>query len=96
MPSHIVREVGGGPGKTLLFDITCELTHRVQLAKMVELDGDIYPCLATLMVATLARAGKTLVMPEGTQIMMITREAFNNVLLEEASCNYDSYGLVNM
>ena len=52
------------------------------------------PYLATLMVATLARAGKTLVVPEGTRISMMTREAFNNMLLKEAG-HYDNYGLVS-
>ena len=47
------------------------------------------------MVATLAWAGKTLVVPEGTRITTMMREAFNNMLLKEASHNYDNYGLVS-
>ena len=65
----IPRGEGGrwrGPGKTLLFDIPHGLPQRVPLTKLVELDSNVYPYLATLMVATLAWAGKTLVMPEGT------------------------------
>ena len=34
-------------------------------------------------------------MPEGTQIMMITREVFNNMLLKEAGHNHDNYRLVS-
>ena len=84
-----------GLGKTLLFDvIPCRLSQRVLLTKLVELDGDICPYLTTLMVATLARAGETLVILEGTQITMMTREAFDNMLLKEASHNYDNYGLL--
>ena len=48
-----------------------------------------------LIVATLAWTGKTLMMPKGMQIKMVAREAFNNLLLKEASCNYDSYNLVS-
>ena len=48
-----------------------------------------------LMVATLAWEGKTLVVLEGTRITMITREAFDNMLLKEAGHNYDNYGLVS-
>ena len=94
----IPRGKGGkqrGPSRTLLFDITHRLAHRDPLTKLVELDGDVYPYLATLMVATLAQAGKTLVVPEGTRIAMMTRTAFNNMLLKEASHNYDNYGLVS-
>ena len=84
-----------GPSRTLLFDITCGLARRVPLTKLVELDGDVRPYLAALMVAALAWMGKTLVVPEGTHITMMIREAFNNMLLKEASCNYDNYRLVS-
>ena len=47
------------------------------------------------MVATLAWVGKTLVMPEGMQIMIMTREALNNMLLKEASHNSDNYSVVS-
>ena len=36
------------------------------------------------MVAALAWVGETLVVPEGTRISMMTREAFDNMLLKEA------------
>ena len=50
-------------GKILLFDITHGLASRVPLTKLVELDKDIHLCLTALIVATLAWAGKALVMP---------------------------------
>ena len=79
----------------LLFDVTRGLAYCVLLTKLVELDGDIHPYLAALMVAALAWAGKTLVVPEGTRISTMTREAFDNMLLKEAGYNYDNYGLVS-
>ena len=94
----IPRGKGGkqrGPSRTLLFDIAHGLARRILLTKLVELDGDICPYLAALMVATLARAFKTLVVPEGTSISTMTREAFDNMFLKEASHNYDNYGLVS-
>ena len=94
----IPRGEGGrrrGPGKTLLFDVSYRLAQRVPLTKLVELDGEIGPYLATLMVASLARAGKTLVVPEGICITMMIWEAFNNMLLKEAGHNYNNYGLVS-
>ena len=48
-----------GPGKTLLFDVTHGLAQRVSVNKLVELDGDVHPYLAALMVATLAWVGET-------------------------------------
>ena len=76
-----------GPGKTLLFNVARGLACKVPLTKLVELDGDICLYLAALMVAALARAGETLVVPEGTHITTMTREAFNNMLLKEAGHN---------
>ena len=83
-----------GPGKTLFFDIARGLAQRVLLTKL-KLDGDIGLYLATLMVATLAWAGEMLVILKSMQIMMITRKAFDNVLLKKASHNYNNYGLVS-
>ena len=94
----IPRGDGGkrrGPSRTLLFDVACGLAHRIPLTKLVELDGEVRLYLAALMVAALARSGETLVVPEGTRISTMTREAFNNMLLKEAGHNYDNYGLVS-
>ena len=60
---------------------------------MVELDRDVHPYLAALMMATLAQVGETLVMLEGTHIMTMTRKAFENMLLKETSHNYNNCGL---
>ena len=94
----IPRGEGGkrrGPSRTLLFDVARGLACRVPLTKLVELDGDVHPYLAALMVAALARVGETLVVPEGMRLSTMTREAFNNMLLKEAGRNYDNYGLVS-
>ena len=48
----------------LLFDIARGLARQVPLTKLVELDGDMQPYLATLMVAALMRAHKTLTIPD--------------------------------
>ena len=47
------------------------------------------------MLATLVWVGETLVVQEATQIVMMMREAFDKILLKEASYNYDNYGLVS-
>ena len=94
----IPRDEGGkqrGPSRTLLFRVAHGLARQVPLTKLVELDGDVRPYLAALMVAALAQAGETLVVSEGTRISTMTREAFNNMLLKEAGCNYNNYGLVS-
>ena len=52
------------PLRTLLFNIARGLAHQVPLTKLVELDGDVQPYLAALMVATLMRAHETLTIPD--------------------------------
>ena len=84
-----------GLGKTLLFHIACRLARRVLLTKLVELDEDICPYLATLMMATLVCMGETLLILEGMQIMTMTKEAFGNIFLKEAAHNYDNYRMVS-
>ena len=39
--------------------------------------------------------GETLVIPKGTGITTITREAFDNILVKETSCTYNNYRLVS-
>ena len=53
-----------GPSRTLLFDVARGLARRVPLTKLVELDGDVRPYLAALMVAALVRAHETLTIPD--------------------------------
>ena len=84
-----------GSGKTLLFDVASRLAQRLLQNKLIELDGDVYPYLASLIMSALVLVGETLAMPEGTWIMTMIKKAFNNILLKEAGHNYDNYGLVN-
>ena len=63
-----------GPVRTMMFDIARGLARRVPLTKLVALDGDIRPYLASLMVAALHRAGDKLVVPQEMEIKKVTRE----------------------
>ena len=78
-----------------MFDITCGLAHRFSLTKLVDVDKEVHPYLSILMVAILAWVGATLVMLEGTQIMTMTREAFDNMFLKGAGHDYYNYRLVS-
>ena len=52
----------------LLFDVAKGLAHRVLLTKLVELDDDVWPYLAILMVAALVRAHETLTIPDTLKV----------------------------
>ena len=67
MPDMIPRGESSqrrGPSHTLLFNIARGLACRVPLTKLVELDGNVWPYLAVLMVAALVRAHETLTIPD--------------------------------
>ena len=73
----IPRGEGGrrrGPSRTLLFDVAKRLARRVPLTKLVALNGDIRPYLASLMVAALHQAGDKLVVPSDLEVQRVTRE----------------------
>ena len=84
-----------GPSRTLLFDVARGLARRVPLTKLVELDGDVRPYLAALMVAALMRAHETLVVPDTLQLRRVSLEAFENMLQAEAGKAYDNYGTIS-
>ena len=77
-----------------MFDVARGLARRVPLTKLVALDGDVRPYLASLMVAALHRAKDTLVVPEDLVIERVTREQFENMLAKEAGKTYDNYGTI--
>ena len=67
MPDVIPRGESGrrrGPSRTLFLDVAGGLTHRVPLTKLVELDDNVPPYLAMLMVAALVQAHETLTIPD--------------------------------
>ena len=83
-----------GPSRTLLYDVARELARRVPLTKLVELDGDVRPYLAALMVASLYRAGETLVVPRSLDIKTVANQEFESLLAQKAGQSYHNYGQI--
>ncbi len=50
------------------------------LTKLVTLDSDVRPYLASLMVSALHRAGEELVIPDDLKVREVTAEAFAKLL----------------
>lgn len=63
-----------GPARTVLFDVARGLARRVPLTKLVALDGDVRPYLASLMVAALHKAKDKLVVPDDLELETVTRK----------------------
>ena len=83
-----------GPAKSMLIDVARGLARRVPLTKLIALDSDIRPYLASLMVAALHRAKDKLVVPNDLEIKRVTREQFDLMLQKEAGRTYDNYGTI--
>lgn len=82
------------PARMMLNDIARGLARRVPLTKLVQLDGDVRPYLASLMIAALHKAGDELVLPDDMRIRKVTTEAFENMLKADAGKAYDNYGMI--
>ena len=84
-----------GPSRTMLFDVARGLARRVPLTKLAQLDGDVRPYLAALMVSALHRAGDSLIVPDELDVQRVTRREFENMLAREAGKTYDNYGTIS-
>ena len=78
----------------MLNDIARGLARRIPLTKLVQLEGDVRPYLASHMIAALNKAGDELVVPDTLRIRMLTEEAFENMLKAEAGKTYHNYGMI--
>ena len=61
----------------------------------MELDGNLRPYLAMLMVAMLVRVHETLTIPDTLELRQVSMEAFENMLQAEAGKAYNNYGAIS-
>ena len=61
----------------------------------MELDGNVQPYLAALMVAALIRVHEMLTIPDTLQLQWVSMEAFESMLQVEAGKAYDNYGAIS-
>lgn len=78
----------------MLHDIARGLARRVPITKLVALDKDVRPYLASLMISAIHRAGDSLIIPQDIKLQMVTTQEFNNMLKREAGKSYDNYGMI--
>ena len=73
-----------GPARTMLQDIARGLARRVPLTKLVTINADVRPYLASLLVAAMHQAGDELVIPADLKFRQITADAFEEMLRLQA------------
>ena len=65
-----------GPARELLLDVARGLARRVPLTKLVALDGDVRPYLASLMVAAMHKAKDKLIVPNDMEVEKVSPQVF--------------------
>ena len=66
--------------RTLLFDVARTLAKKMPLMKLVELDQDVRPYLAALMVAAMAKAGQVLHVLSHLQVREVSDTEFDSLM----------------
>ena len=84
-----------GPARTLLYDVARGMARRVPLTKLVELDADVRPYLASLMVAAMDKAGDELLIPHDMVFRPIARAQWEAMLAAKAGEAYHQYGALS-
>ena len=82
------------PLRTLLFDVARTLAKKMPLMKLVELDQDVKPYMAALMVATMAKAGQVLHVPQRLSMHEVPNQEFDELLRTMAGQQFYSYGML--
>ena len=82
------------PARTLLFNMARTLAKKMPLMKLVELDQDVRPYLAALMVAAMAKAGQVLHVPRRLSVREVPDQEFDELLRTMAGQQYHSYSMV--
>ena len=75
---------GKGPARQMLFDVARGLARRVPLTKLVDLDHDVHPFLAALMVLALHQAGEKLIVSFGMEVKKVATHVFNEMIAKKA------------
>lgn len=65
------------------------------MARLVEIEPDIRPYLASMIVRAIHRAGDALVVPSNLRITTLAEDEFDQYQLGLAAKSYDMYGALS-
>ena len=82
------------PARMLLFDMARTLVKKMPLMKLVELDQEVRPYLAALMVAAMANAGQVLHVTHHLIMHEVPDKEFDELLRTMVGQQYHSYGML--
>jgi hypothetical protein len=77
-----------------LFDVVKSLRRAVPISRLLELEDELRPYMAAIIVDAINQGGDALVIPEGTKLKELSAEEFENYKLGLAGASYEPYHLL--
>ena len=82
----------GEPATQRLFDVARGFSRRVPMSRLLEIEPEIRPYLATLVVRAVHRAQDTLCIPQDLDVRRLSDSEFEKYQLGLAAKTYNHYG----
>ena len=89
-----LRAVKSGKQPQTLFDVARTFSRRVPLGRLLQIEPDIRPYLAAVLVAAVQEAGETLKLPAGMSVEHMADDDFRAHVLRLAAGTYNHYGVL--
>ena len=77
-----------------MFDVARAFSRRVPFGRLIQIEPEIRPYLATLLLSTMAEAKERIPIPARLAYDVISDAEFDQHLLAMATKNYPNYGLL--
>ena len=77
-----------------LYDVARTFSRRIPLSRLVQIEPDIRPYLASVLVAAMQEAKDTLTVPADVKLRVVSPDQFQAHLLELATKKYKTYSIL--
>lgn len=77
-----------------LFDVARAFNKRVPMSRLVEIEPDLRPYLASIIIAALQKARETITVPADMPVNRVSQDDFDAHLMRLATRQYPTYGIL--
>ena len=91
-PTYPKSAVRGEYGPQTLFNVARGFSRRVPLTRLLEVEPDMRPYLASIIVRAVQKAGDSLVIPASLNVQRVSDDEFECNQLHLAARTYNMYG----
>ena len=92
--SAALREIRHNKQPMSLFDVARTFSRRVPLGKLIEIEPDIRPYLAAILVSAVQQAHEVLRVPSNLAVEVLSPDDFQNHVLRLATTAFKPYGQI--